>query len=54
MAAKGRETKHQNPMTGEENGSAEKVGFLERGLGKRRGGSKEGKSGEQGMGKEKK
>lgn len=46
--------KNQNPTTGEENGSIEKVDFLERGLGERRGGSKKGKSSEKGMGNEKK
>lgn len=41
-------------MTEEENGSIKRVDFLERGVGERRGGSKRGKNGDKGMGKEKK
>lgn len=52
-ATKGGELTNQNPVTGEEEGSTEKVDFPERGLGERRGGSKKGKSGEKGMKKEK-
>lgn len=54
MTTKGREPTNQNPKTGEENGSTEKVDFLERGLGERRGGSKKGMSGEKGIKKEQK
>lgn len=54
MATKGRELTNPNPMTEEENGSIKSIDFLERGAGERRRGSKRGKSGDKGMGKEKK